>query len=115
MPLNTQVGIRVILSDVHFPIAESTQTVQALQHTNSTVPPGANKEVEIRSLKSEIDILKKQIAGNRSDQTSRSHSWSDSTVMMCDFSKQCDYTGVSQIQVMWSSSKLRRPAWHGRI
>ncbi|XP_060722854.1 serine/threonine-protein kinase MRCK alpha isoform X1 [Tachysurus vachellii] len=43
-------------------LQESTQTVQALQHTNSTGPPGANKEVEIRSLKSEIDILKKQIA-----------------------------------------------------
>lgn len=52
-----------------FPVAESTQTVQALQHTNSTGPPGANKEVEIRSLKSEIDILKKQIAGYRSTQT----------------------------------------------
>ncbi|XP_046692580.1 serine/threonine-protein kinase MRCK alpha isoform X4 [Silurus meridionalis] len=43
-------------------LQEATQTVQALQHTNSNVPPGANKEVEIRSLKSEIDILKKQIA-----------------------------------------------------
>ncbi|TSN30241.1 Serine/threonine-protein kinase MRCK alpha [Bagarius yarrelli] len=41
---------------------ESTQTVQALQHAKSTVPTSANKEVEIRSLKSEIDILKKQIA-----------------------------------------------------
>lgn len=46
-------------------VAESTQTVQALQHANSSVPPGVNNEVEIRSLKSEIDILKKQIAGNR--------------------------------------------------
>ncbi|KAM6915607.1 serine/threonine-protein kinase MRCK alpha isoform 2-T2 [Xenentodon cancila] len=41
---------------------ESTQTVQALQHPTGEGPPGANKEVEIRSLKSEIDILKKQIA-----------------------------------------------------
>uniref|UniRef100_A0A8B9KPT1 Serine/threonine-protein kinase MRCK alpha n=1 Tax=Astyanax mexicanus TaxID=7994 RepID=A0A8B9KPT1_ASTMX len=43
-------------------LQESTQTVQALQYPNSDVPVNANKEVEIRSLKSEIDILKKQIA-----------------------------------------------------
>lgn len=36
--------------------------MQALQHTGEG-PLSANKEVEIRSLKSEIDILKKQIAG----------------------------------------------------
>ena len=45
------------------PVAESTQTVQALQHPTGEAPPGINREVEIRSLKSEIDILKKQIAG----------------------------------------------------
>ncbi|KAK2856532.1 hypothetical protein Q5P01_005267 [Channa striata] len=43
-------------------LQESTQTVQALQHPTGEGPLGANKEVEIRSLKSEIDILKKQIA-----------------------------------------------------
>uniref|UniRef100_A0A8C1G7Q1 Serine/threonine-protein kinase MRCK alpha n=1 Tax=Cyprinus carpio TaxID=7962 RepID=A0A8C1G7Q1_CYPCA len=43
-------------------LQESTQTVQALQYTDSDTPVNANKEVEIRSLKSEIDILKKQIA-----------------------------------------------------
>ncbi|XP_077075936.1 serine/threonine-protein kinase MRCK alpha isoform X3 [Siphateles boraxobius] len=41
---------------------ESTQTVQALQYPDSEAPVNANTEVEIRSLKSEIDILKKQIA-----------------------------------------------------
>ncbi|KAM7368226.1 hypothetical protein PAMP_014467 [Pampus punctatissimus] len=42
-------------------LQESTQTVQALQHpTGDSL--STNKEVEIRSLKSEIDILKKQIA-----------------------------------------------------
>ncbi|XP_067273907.1 serine/threonine-protein kinase MRCK alpha isoform X4 [Pseudorasbora parva] len=41
---------------------ESTQTVQALQYPDSDAPVNSNKEVEIRSLKSEIDILKKQIA-----------------------------------------------------
>lgn len=46
-----------------FSVAESTQTVQALQHPAGEGPLSANKEVEIRSLKSEIDILKKQIAG----------------------------------------------------
>nr|XP_005160806.1 serine/threonine-protein kinase MRCK alpha isoform X4 [Danio rerio] len=43
-------------------LQESTQTVQALQYPDSDAPVNANKEVEIRSLKSEIDILKKQIA-----------------------------------------------------
>ncbi|XP_071385074.1 serine/threonine-protein kinase MRCK alpha isoform X3 [Centroberyx affinis] len=43
-------------------LQESTQTVQALQHPTGEAPLSANKEVEIRSLKSEIDILKKQIA-----------------------------------------------------
>uniref|UniRef100_A0A4W4EMI6 non-specific serine/threonine protein kinase n=1 Tax=Electrophorus electricus TaxID=8005 RepID=A0A4W4EMI6_ELEEL len=43
-------------------LQESSQTVQALQYPNSDVPVTGSKEVEIRSLKSEIDILKKQIA-----------------------------------------------------
>uniref|UniRef100_A0A3P8T916 Serine/threonine-protein kinase MRCK alpha n=1 Tax=Amphiprion percula TaxID=161767 RepID=A0A3P8T916_AMPPE len=43
-------------------LQESTQTVQALQHPTGEGPVSTNKEVEIRSLKSEIDILKKQIA-----------------------------------------------------
>uniref|UniRef100_A0A672JSM8 Serine/threonine-protein kinase MRCK alpha n=1 Tax=Salarias fasciatus TaxID=181472 RepID=A0A672JSM8_SALFA len=43
-------------------LQESTKTVQALQHPPGEGAPAANKEVEIRSLKSEIDILKKQIA-----------------------------------------------------
>ncbi|MEQ2217533.1 hypothetical protein XENOCAPTIV_013870 [Xenoophorus captivus] len=48
---------------VILPVTESTQAVQALQHPTGEGPVGPNKEVEIRSLKSEIDILKKQIAG----------------------------------------------------
>lgn len=43
--------------------------MQALQHTGEG-PLSANKEVEIRSLKSEIDILKKQIAGQDTVQLS---------------------------------------------
>uniref|UniRef100_A0A8C6VA34 Serine/threonine-protein kinase MRCK alpha n=1 Tax=Neogobius melanostomus TaxID=47308 RepID=A0A8C6VA34_9GOBI len=43
-------------------LQESTQAVQALQHPAGDSPINTNKEVEIRSLKSEIDILKKQIA-----------------------------------------------------
>ncbi|XP_054474975.1 serine/threonine-protein kinase MRCK alpha isoform X4 [Anoplopoma fimbria] len=43
-------------------LQESTQTVQAMQHQTGEGPPSANKEGEIRSLKSEIDLLKKQIA-----------------------------------------------------
>ncbi|KAJ4929156.1 hypothetical protein JOQ06_004775, partial [Pogonophryne albipinna] len=42
-------------------LQESTQTVQALQHPSGEGPVGPNREGEIRSLKSEIDILKKQI------------------------------------------------------
>uniref|UniRef100_A0A673MIA6 Serine/threonine-protein kinase MRCK alpha n=1 Tax=Sinocyclocheilus rhinocerous TaxID=307959 RepID=A0A673MIA6_9TELE len=49
-------------------LQESTQTVQALQYPDSDAPVNANKEVEIRSLKCEIDILKKQIAGENSGQ-----------------------------------------------
>lgn len=37
--------------------------MQALQHQTGEGLLSANKEVEIRSLKSEIDVLKKQIAG----------------------------------------------------
>uniref|UniRef100_A0A8C2IKP0 Serine/threonine-protein kinase MRCK alpha n=1 Tax=Cyprinus carpio TaxID=7962 RepID=A0A8C2IKP0_CYPCA len=47
----------------HLPFVGFTYTMQALQYTDSDAPVNANKEVEIRSLKSEIDILKKQIAG----------------------------------------------------
>ncbi|XP_072295636.1 serine/threonine-protein kinase MRCK alpha, partial [Eucyclogobius newberryi] len=43
-------------------LQESTQAVQALQHPSGDSPINLNKEGEIRSLKSEIDILKKQIA-----------------------------------------------------
>ncbi|XP_061560730.1 serine/threonine-protein kinase MRCK alpha isoform X7 [Phycodurus eques] len=43
-------------------VQDLTQTVQAHQHPTSEGPLSANKEVEIRSLKTEIDILKKQIA-----------------------------------------------------
>lgn len=55
----------VSLKHIFFPL-ESTQTVQALQYSDSDAPVNTNKEVEIRSLKSEIDILKKQIAGKSS-------------------------------------------------
>uniref|UniRef100_A0A674EWK9 Serine/threonine-protein kinase MRCK alpha n=1 Tax=Salmo trutta TaxID=8032 RepID=A0A674EWK9_SALTR len=49
-------------------LLESTQTVQALQHASGEgpAPVPSNKEVEIRSLKTEIDILKKQVAGKHS-------------------------------------------------
>uniref|UniRef100_A0A4W5PK06 non-specific serine/threonine protein kinase n=1 Tax=Hucho hucho TaxID=62062 RepID=A0A4W5PK06_9TELE len=49
-------------------LQESTQTVQALQHVSGEgpAPVPSNKEVEIRSLKTEIDILKKKIAGKHS-------------------------------------------------
>lgn len=40
--------------------------MQALQYVDSDAPVNANKEVEIRSLKSEIVFLKKQLAGESS-------------------------------------------------
>ncbi|XP_056284951.1 serine/threonine-protein kinase MRCK alpha isoform X6 [Pseudoliparis swirei] len=43
-------------------LQEATQTVQNLQHPAGGGPPTATKEGEIRSLQTEIDILKKQIA-----------------------------------------------------
>ncbi|XP_066553495.1 serine/threonine-protein kinase MRCK alpha isoform X2 [Amia ocellicauda] len=43
-------------------LQESTQTVQALQYSSVDGPVSASKEVEIRSLKDEIETLKKQIA-----------------------------------------------------
>uniref|UniRef100_A0A3B3RYL5 Serine/threonine-protein kinase MRCK alpha n=1 Tax=Paramormyrops kingsleyae TaxID=1676925 RepID=A0A3B3RYL5_9TELE len=43
-------------------LQESTQTVQALQHSGGDGPVAASKEVEIQSLKEEIEALKKQIA-----------------------------------------------------
>ncbi|XP_077367348.1 serine/threonine-protein kinase MRCK alpha isoform X7 [Festucalex cinctus] len=43
-------------------VQDLTKTVQAHKHPTSEGPLSANKEVEIRSLKKEIDNLKKQIA-----------------------------------------------------
>ncbi|XP_061742112.1 serine/threonine-protein kinase MRCK alpha isoform X2 [Nerophis ophidion] len=43
-------------------VQEMTQTLQALQHPTADSPFTASKEVEIRSLKTEIDYLKKQLA-----------------------------------------------------
>ncbi|XP_029107166.1 serine/threonine-protein kinase MRCK alpha isoform X2 [Scleropages formosus] len=43
-------------------LQESTQTVQALQYPSTDGPVPASKEVEVRSLKEEIEKLKKQIA-----------------------------------------------------
>ncbi|XP_077408134.1 serine/threonine-protein kinase MRCK alpha isoform X4 [Vanacampus margaritifer] len=43
-------------------VQDLNKTVQAHKHPTSEGPLSANKEVEIRSLKKEIDILKKQIA-----------------------------------------------------
>nr|XP_014347922.1 PREDICTED: serine/threonine-protein kinase MRCK alpha [Latimeria chalumnae] len=44
-------------------LQESTQTVQALQYSTVDGPIAATKEREIRSLKEEIEKMKKQIAG----------------------------------------------------
>lgn len=44
--------------------SESTKTVQALQYSSGDGPASSNREVEIRGLKEELEMLRKQIAGN---------------------------------------------------
>ncbi|KAI2654150.1 Serine/threonine-protein kinase MRCK alpha [Labeo rohita] len=43
-------------------LQESTKTVQALQHSSGDAPVSSNREVEIRGLKEELEMLRKQIA-----------------------------------------------------
>uniref|UniRef100_A0A667Y0Q6 Serine/threonine-protein kinase MRCK alpha n=1 Tax=Myripristis murdjan TaxID=586833 RepID=A0A667Y0Q6_9TELE len=62
MPPPSHTAFSVALHTLLSNFPPSTQTVQALQHPTGEGPLSTNKEVEIRSLKSEIDILKKQIA-----------------------------------------------------
>jgi hypothetical protein len=56
------------VSDFHSLIlvlfSESTQTVQALQYSTVDGPLTASKDLEIKSLKEEIEKLRKQVAGN---------------------------------------------------
>ncbi|XP_072218586.1 serine/threonine-protein kinase MRCK alpha isoform X2 [Leuresthes tenuis] len=81
-------------------LQESTQAVQALQHPTGEGPLSTNKEVEIRSLKSEIDILKKQIADSGQlekqleDVTSARRDLEDSSKQIKNLEKQM--RGVTQ-------------------
>ncbi|KAL1257513.1 hypothetical protein QQF64_010757, partial [Cirrhinus molitorella] len=43
-------------------LQESTKTVQTLQHSSGDGPVSSNREVEIRGLKEELEMLRKQIA-----------------------------------------------------
>ena len=52
-------GIFLILSF----FKESTQTVQALQYSTADGPLTASKDLEIKSLKEEIENLRKQVRG----------------------------------------------------
>uniref|UniRef100_A0A8C1LCX0 non-specific serine/threonine protein kinase n=1 Tax=Cyprinus carpio TaxID=7962 RepID=A0A8C1LCX0_CYPCA len=45
-------------------LQESTKTVQALQYSSGDGPVSSSREFEIRGLKEEIEMLRKQIAGN---------------------------------------------------
>uniref|UniRef100_A0A8C1U7G6 non-specific serine/threonine protein kinase n=1 Tax=Cyprinus carpio TaxID=7962 RepID=A0A8C1U7G6_CYPCA len=47
-------------------LQESTKTVQALQYSSGDGPVSSSREFEIRGLKEEIEMLRKQIAGNLS-------------------------------------------------
>ncbi|XP_040207262.1 serine/threonine-protein kinase MRCK alpha isoform X3 [Rana temporaria] len=53
-------------------LQESTQAVQALQHPTVDGPVTANKDLEIKSLKEEIDKLKTQGAGQLNQQLEKS-------------------------------------------
>ncbi|KAM5163544.1 serine/threonine-protein kinase MRCK alpha [Mantella aurantiaca] len=53
-------------------LQESTQTVQALQHPPVDGPVTANKDLEIKSLKEEIDKLKTQGSGQLNQQLEKS-------------------------------------------
>uniref|UniRef100_A0A673MKY8 non-specific serine/threonine protein kinase n=1 Tax=Sinocyclocheilus rhinocerous TaxID=307959 RepID=A0A673MKY8_9TELE len=44
-------------------LQESTKTVQALQYSSGDGPASSTREVEIRGLKEELEMLRKQIAG----------------------------------------------------
>uniref|UniRef100_A0AAY4BE35 non-specific serine/threonine protein kinase n=1 Tax=Denticeps clupeoides TaxID=299321 RepID=A0AAY4BE35_9TELE len=52
-------------------LQESTNTVQALQHSSGDGPVSANKDREIRGLKEEIELLRKQIASLLEQQLER--------------------------------------------
>lgn len=55
-------GIVIGSSLLHL-FLESTQTVQALQYSTVDGPITASKDLEIKSLKEEIEKLKKQVTG----------------------------------------------------
>lgn len=59
--------LRIVHADsykcVSFYFKESTQTVQALQYSTVDGPLTASKDLEIQSLKEEIEKLRKQVTG----------------------------------------------------
>jgi len=60
----TSSDVRHVICPPHFRLfLESTQTVQALQYSTVDGPITASKDLEIKSLKEEIEKLKKQVTG----------------------------------------------------
>uniref|UniRef100_A0A8C2C9Q1 non-specific serine/threonine protein kinase n=1 Tax=Cyprinus carpio TaxID=7962 RepID=A0A8C2C9Q1_CYPCA len=55
-------------------LQESTKTVQALQYSSGDGPASSNREVEIRGLKEELEMLRKQIAGQVEQQLEQASS-----------------------------------------
>uniref|UniRef100_A0A672S7L4 non-specific serine/threonine protein kinase n=1 Tax=Sinocyclocheilus grahami TaxID=75366 RepID=A0A672S7L4_SINGR len=55
-------------------LQESTKTVQALQYSSGDGPVSSSREFEIRGLKEEIEMLKKQIAGQVEQQLEQASS-----------------------------------------
>uniref|UniRef100_A0A8C2C4G9 non-specific serine/threonine protein kinase n=1 Tax=Cyprinus carpio TaxID=7962 RepID=A0A8C2C4G9_CYPCA len=54
-------------------LQESTKTVQALQYSSGDGPASSNREVEIRGLKEELEMLRKQIVEQQLEQASSAH------------------------------------------
>uniref|UniRef100_A0A672P1F0 non-specific serine/threonine protein kinase n=1 Tax=Sinocyclocheilus grahami TaxID=75366 RepID=A0A672P1F0_SINGR len=54
-------------------LQESTKTVQALQYSSGDGPASSTREVEIRGLKEELEMLRKQIVEQHLEQASSAH------------------------------------------
>ncbi|XP_066525084.1 serine/threonine-protein kinase MRCK alpha isoform X1 [Hoplias malabaricus] len=75
-------------------LQESTKTVQTLQYSSGDGPVSANRELEIRRLKEEIEMLRKQIAdsGHLEQQLEQASAacrdLEESTKLICSLEKQ---------------------------
>nr|XP_029534588.1 serine/threonine-protein kinase MRCK alpha-like [Oncorhynchus nerka] len=89
-------------------LQESTQTVQALQHASGEgpAPVPSNKEVEIRSLKTEIDILKKKIA----DSGQQEHELEEASSVRREMEDSCKH--IRNLEKQMKSLNLEKDDLH---